>query len=79
MKKITIYFLVSVFAFSTVFTSCEATKNTNKTQRGAAIGAVAGAILGGVIGNNVKLYQGVTLGALLVKKVLEDKERHPKI
>lgn len=68
MKKITIYFLVSVFAFSTVFTSCEATKNTNKTQRGAAIGAVAGAILGGVIGNNVKggnTAMGAVLGGVI--------------
>ncbi|WP_298120076.1 OmpA family protein [Flavobacterium sp.] len=68
MKKITIYFLVSAFAFSTVFTSCEATKNTNKTQRGAAIGAVAGAILGGVIGNNIKggnTAMGAVLGGVI--------------
>ena len=32
-----------------------------------------------VIGNNVKLYQGVTLGALSVKKELMDKKRHPTI
>ncbi len=32
-----------------------------------------------VIGNNVKLYQGVTLGALSVKKNLQDKKRHPTI
>ena len=32
-----------------------------------------------VIGNNVKIYQGVTLGALSVKKVLQDKKRHPTI
>lgn len=31
------------------------------------------------IGNNVKLYQGVTLGALSVKKVEGDKKRHPTI
>ena len=30
-----------------------------------------------VIGNNVKIYQGVTLGALSVKKSLQDKKRHP--
>ena len=32
-----------------------------------------------VIGNNVKLYQGVTLGALSVKKEMVDKKRHPTI
>lgn len=32
-----------------------------------------------VIGNNVKIYQGVTLGALSVKKSLQDKKRHPTI
>ena len=37
-----------------ILTGCEAAKNTNKTQRGAAIGVAAGAVLGAVIGNNVK-------------------------
>jgi serine O-acetyltransferase len=32
-----------------------------------------------VIGKDVKLYQGVTLGALSVKKELADKKRHPTI
>ena len=32
-----------------------------------------------VIGNHVKLYQGVTLGAISVKKELCDKKRHPSI
>ncbi|HZK19637.1 MAG TPA: serine O-acetyltransferase EpsC [Treponemataceae bacterium] len=32
-----------------------------------------------VIGNNVKIYQGVTLGALSVKKELCGKKRHPTI
>ncbi len=31
------------------------------------------------IGNNVKIYQGVTLGAISVKKDLCDKKRHPTI
>jgi serine O-acetyltransferase len=31
------------------------------------------------IGNHVKLYQGVTLGALSVKKELADTKRHPTI
>jgi len=32
-----------------------------------------------VIGNNVKLYQGVTLGALSVKKEEGKRKRHPTI
>lgn len=32
-----------------------------------------------IIGNNVKIYQGVTLGALSVKKEFMDKKRHPTI
>lgn len=32
-----------------------------------------------IIGKNVKLYQGVTLGALSVQKKLMDKKRHPTI
>jgi serine O-acetyltransferase len=32
-----------------------------------------------LIGTNVKLYQGVTLGALTVEKSLADKKRHPTI
>jgi len=32
-----------------------------------------------IIGNNVKVYQGVTLGALSVKKELMNKKRHPTI
>jgi serine O-acetyltransferase len=32
-----------------------------------------------LIGNGVKLYQGVTLGALLVQKELATKKRHPTL
>lgn len=32
-----------------------------------------------IIGKNVKIYQGVTLGALSVKKNYQDKKRHPTI
>ncbi len=31
------------------------------------------------IGNNVKIYQGVTLGALVVEKNMKGKKRHPSI
>jgi len=32
-----------------------------------------------IIGENVKIYQGVTLGALFVAKELQDRKRHPSI
>lgn len=50
---------------STVFTSCEAVKNTNNTQRGAAIGAVGGAVIGGILGNNLGKGGNGALGAVL--------------
>jgi outer membrane protein OmpA-like peptidoglycan-associated protein len=65
MKKISTILLGSLLLLSTVFTSCEAVKNTNKTQRGAAIGAVGGAILGGVLGNNIGKGGNGALGAVL--------------
>ena len=41
----------------------------------------SGVVIGetAVIGRNVKIYQGVTLGALSVKKAEADKKRHPTI
>ncbi len=65
MKKITVYLLISVLSLGSVFTSCDSVKNTNKTQRGAAIGTVAGGILGAVIGNNVGKGGNGALGAVL--------------
>jgi serine O-acetyltransferase len=32
-----------------------------------------------IIGNNVKIYQGVTLGAIMVDKSMKGKKRHPTI
>ncbi len=65
MKKIAIIVLVLLISISTVFTSCDSIKNTNKTQRGAAIGAVGGAILGGVLGNNIGGGGNGAMGAVL--------------
>ena len=65
MKKISIFILALVFTAGSVFTGCEAVKNTNKTQRGVAIGAAGGAILGGVIGNNAGKGGKGALGAVL--------------
>lgn len=65
MKKVKIYVLTSAVALSSLFGSCEAAKNTNKTQRGAAIGAVGGAIIGGVLGNNLGKGGKGALGAVI--------------
>ncbi|MFC6877562.1 OmpA family protein [Flavobacterium myungsuense] len=65
MKKITILSGIVLVTLSTIFTSCEAVKNTNKTQRGAGIGAVGGAIIGGILGNNVGKGGNGALGAVL--------------
>ena len=65
MKKSIIYILSISFFIGTFLSSCESVKNTNKTQRGAAIGAVGGAILGGVLGNNLGKGGNGALGAVL--------------
>jgi len=45
--------------------ACEATKNANNKQKGAAIGATGGAILGAIIGNNVGGGGNGALGAVI--------------
>lgn len=64
MKKIAIL-IAAVVLSGNVFTGCESVKNTNKTQRGAAIGAVGGAVIGGVLGNNIGKGGNGALGAVL--------------
>ena len=65
MKNIKIVALAGLFLAGSMFTGCESVKNTNKTQRGAAIGAVGGAIIGGVLGNNIGKGGNGALGAVL--------------
>lgn len=69
MKKISIVALVLMMSVGTLFTGCESLKNTNKTQRGAAIGAVGGAVIGGILGNNLgkggKGAQGAIIGGII--------------
>jgi len=65
MKNFKVLVLSGLMLFSTVFTSCEAVKNTNNTQRGAAIGAAGGAILGAVLGNNLGKGGNGAMGAVL--------------
>lgn len=55
----------SVFAIALLFSSCDATRNANNTQKGAVIGATGGAVLGGVIGNNVGDGDNTVLGAII--------------
>jgi outer membrane protein OmpA-like peptidoglycan-associated protein len=64
MKKLSIS-LAIVFMAGILLSGCEAAKNTNNTQRGAAIGAVGGAVLGGVIGNNAGKGGKGAMGAII--------------
>lgn len=65
MKNLRVYILASAMAFGTLFTSCEAVKNTNNTQRGAGIGAAGGALIGGILGNNIGKGGNTALGAII--------------
>ena len=65
MKKISILSLLLVMAMGSMFTSCEAVKNTNNTQRGAGIGAAGGAVLGAILGNNLGKGGNGAVGAVL--------------
>lgn len=65
MKKTSTILVVSLMLLSTFFTSCEAVKNTNNTQRGAAIGAIGGAVVGGILGNNLGKGGNGAMGAVL--------------
>ncbi|MFL9836466.1 OmpA family protein [Flavobacterium sp. ST-75] len=64
MKTTKIYLIAFAFIFSIGFTSCEATRNMNNTQKGAGIGAASGAVIGGIIGNNVG-KGNTALGAII--------------
>lgn len=65
MKKTSTILVLTLMLLSTIFTSCEAVKNTNNTQRGAAIGAVGGAVIGGILGNNLGKGGNGAMGAVL--------------
>jgi outer membrane protein OmpA-like peptidoglycan-associated protein len=56
-------FLTVLFAATLLF-GCDATRNANKTQKGAVIGASSGAVIGGIIGNNTK-GGNTALGAII--------------
>ena len=65
MKNIVLIALALLMSVGTLFTSCEALKNTNNTQRGAVIGAAGGALLGGILGNNLGKGGKGAMGAVL--------------
>lgn len=65
MKKSLILGLAIVTFIASVNLSCEATKNTNNTQRGVAIGALGGAVIGGILGNNLGKGGNTALGAVI--------------
>lgn len=65
MKNISIIVIALMLTIGSLFTSCESLKNTNKTQRGAAIGTASGAIIGGILGNNLGKGGNTAMGAVL--------------
>ena len=65
MKKSISKIAVLSMCIITIFSSCNAVKNTNRTQRGAAIGAVGGAVIGGILGNNLGKGGNGALGAVI--------------
>lgn len=65
MKRIAKIASVLSLSFLFLLGSCEAAKNTNKTQRGAAIGTAGGAVIGGILGNNIGKGGNTALGAII--------------
>ncbi|MFQ3173726.1 MAG: outer membrane protein OmpA-like peptidoglycan-associated protein [Flavobacterium sp.] len=65
MKNFSIVTLALIMSIGALFTSCEALKNTNKTQRGAGIGAASGAVIGAILGNNLGKGGKGAMGAVL--------------
>lgn len=65
MKTVKVYLLTVALVLGIVLSSCEAAKNTSKTQRGVGIGAASGAVIGGVLGNNIGKGGNTALGAII--------------
>jgi outer membrane protein OmpA-like peptidoglycan-associated protein len=63
LKKISIYFLSGSLIIT--LSNCEATKNANNKQKGAAIGAAGGALLGAILGNNLGKGGKSKVGAVI--------------
>ncbi|TAE24645.1 MAG: serine acetyltransferase [Candidatus Kapaibacterium sp.] len=81
------FYRLDVPLFPRLLTEYAHTQTGIDIHPGASIGAGfcidhgTGVVIGEttLIGNNVKVYQGVTLGALSVKKSLAETKRHPTI
>jgi len=58
-----------IISAAIMFSSCNAIKNANNTQKGAVIGTVGGAVIGGILGNNVgkggKTAGGAVIGGVI--------------
>lgn len=81
------FYLKGVEILPRMLTEISHTKTGIDIHPGASIGESffidhgTGIVIGetAIIGNRVKIYQGVTLGALSVDKNLQNKKRHPTI
>ena len=82
-----VFFKMDVPFLPRIFTELAHSKTGIDIHPGASIGEYffidhgTGIVIGEttIIGNNVKIYQGVTLGALSVKKEMAEIKRHPTI
>lgn len=59
LKMLSLFVIIGL-----MLSSCESVRNTNKSQRGAAIGAVAGAGLGALISKNNRALGAIVGGAV---------------
>lgn len=65
MKSMSKKYLALFVAGSLLLSSCDAIKNANSSQKGAAAGTAGGAVIGGVVGNNVGDGDNTALGAII--------------
>jgi outer membrane protein OmpA-like peptidoglycan-associated protein len=65
MKNYKIIGISLLLLVGSFFGGCDAIKNTNNTQKGAAIGTTGGAVLGGILGNNMGSGGRGAMGAVL--------------
>lgn len=65
MKNIISASMFGVASLALLLSSCDATRQMSKKDKGVAVGAAGGAVIGGIIGNNVGKKGNTALGALL--------------
>ncbi|RYF91919.1 MAG: OmpA family protein [Chitinophagaceae bacterium] len=65
MKNILSAAMFGAVGLALMLSSCDATRQMSKQDKGVAVGAAGGAVIGGIIGNNVGKKGNTALGAIL--------------